>query len=365
MKVVYLPTQGTVGNAMLALTKQGKPRVLLSTYTKVYYAECDSRCDRDSSWGISQILDHGSDNEISGEAFALDSQGRPRFMMHVYRAYLGIGQDDPYTWYATCDEDCQDGSNWTYSEIAQEIWEGTTLRFDANDRPHIATVVNFAEGESAGQKLSAYLTCVGDCTTPDGWSGIGFVEPFENNTAVVQVKPSVSLALTKKGEPRVLVLGTDNSGAKRLLYFECNEDCVEDNWSGSLISNHDAIEQGIDLALDSKDRPRVVYNLDFNIALLYCDDEVCSGPDSTWEFVGVERGSDMDPDEIFLWDNCNVAAWFLHGPSIAITPNGELRVGYQARDISGGWSNPDPTKPRCVAGTDMTWTRLAVMGSYD
>ena len=35
-----------------------------------------------------------------------------------------------------------------------------------------------------------------------------------------------------------------------------------------------------------------------------------------------------------------------------------------AHGISGGVSRPDPTKPACRAGTDMTWSRLSVMKSY-
>ena len=35
-----------------------------------------------------------------------------------------------------------------------------------------------------------------------------------------------------------------------------------------------------------------------------------------------------------------------------------------ARDISGGWNNPDPVNtPDCVAGTDMTWSRLTTMSA--
>jgi hypothetical protein len=49
--------------------------------------------------------------------------------------------------------------------------------------------------------------------------------------------------------------------------------------------------------------------------------------------------------------------------SIAFTARGEPRVGYQIRDVSGGLDNPDPTKPDCEAGTDMTWSRLARMGA--
>jgi hypothetical protein len=69
----------------------------------------------------------------------------------------------------------------------------------------------------------------------------------------------------------------------------------------------------------------------------------------------------LPTDSILLWDDCTVGAWFLHDPSIALGPDGASRVAYQARDISGGSSQPDPTKPRCVAGTDMTWSRLAVV----
>ena len=61
----------------------------------------------------------------------------------------------------------------------------------------------------------------------------------------------------------------------------------------------------------------------------------------------------------------HVATWTLHSPSIALDAHGEPRVGYQARDISGGLDNPDPTKPDCEAGTDMTWSRLALMSANE
>ncbi len=38
-----------------------------------------------------------------------------------------------------------------------------------------------------------------------------------------------------------------------------------------------------------------------------------------------------------------------------------MRVGYQARDVSGGWVKTDPKGPDCVSGTDMTWSRLAIV----
>jgi len=364
VKVVTLPTEGTVANAMLALDSSGRPRVLLSSFQKLYYASCDSGCTTSSGWKIDEILDHDSDREVSGEALALDANGHPRFLMHTYRAYLGIGQKTPKTWYATCDSACGTASSWSYSEIAQEIWEGTSLRFDRSGTAHIATVINFNSGERAGQKLSAYLECSGACTSEDDWNGIGFIKPYENATAAVTMKPTVSLALTRNGAPRVVVLGENDGTPKNIVYFQCDQDCTHNNWQGAVVSNHDQIDQGLDLALDANDHPRLVYTLNYNIGLAYCDSEPCGGPTANWDLTKVELSGDIPADDIFLWDNCTVGAWFLHSPSLALTKEGKPRVGYQARDISGGVSRPDPTKPACRAGTDMTWSRLSLMASY-
>jgi len=364
VKVVMLPTQGTVANAMLALDSNGRPRVLLSAFQKLYYASCDSGCTSASGWTIDEILDHDGDREVSGEALALDQNGHPRFLMHTYRAYLGIGQKPPKTWYATCDADCGDAANWNYSEIAQEIWEGTSLRFDRTGGAHIATVININEGDKAGQKLSAYLECTGACTGKDDWNGIGFIKPYESEVEAVSVKPTVSLALTRAGAPRVVVLGENDGKPKNIIYFQCDQDCTHDNWQGAVVSDHDQIDAGLDLALDANDHPRLVYTLNYNIGLAYCDTEPCGGPTANWDLTKVELSSEIPADEIFLWENCTIGAWFFHSPSIALTKDGKPRVGYQARDISGGVTVPDPTKPRCTAGTDMTWSRLSLMTSY-
>ncbi len=365
VKVVMLPTQGTVANAMLALDSNGRPRVLLSAFQKLYYASCDSGCASANGWQVDEILDHAGDREVSGEALALDSSGHPRFLMHTYRAYLGIGQKPPKTWYATCDSACGDADSWSYLEIAQEIWEGSTLRFDRSGGAHVATVINVNDGDQAGQKLAAYLECSGACTDKDDWDGIGFTKPYESDTEAVSVRPTVSLALTRAGAPRVLVLGQNDDKPKNIIYYQCEQDCTKDHWQGAVVSDHDQIDAGLALALDANDHPRLVYTLNYNIGLAYCDSEPCGGPNSNWDLTKVELSGDISPDEIFLWENCTVSAWFLHSPSLALTKEGKPRVGYQARDISGGTSLPDPAKPACRAGTDMTWSRLSLMTSYE
>lgn len=357
-KVVHFETDGTVANAMLALDREGRPRLLLSSYTKLYWASCDANCGERTSWSTSVVLDHEAKREVSGEALALDPQGRPRFLMHTRRALFGIGQDPPETLWVSCDDACEKPQSWTQSVMQHDIWQGTHLRFDASGVAKVATVTNVVvDDESVEQAV--YAECAASCTTEDAWKGIGLGRAFSTEYDAVAIRPTVSLALTKAGAPRVVFMAADDEGRRRIQYMGCDADCSTDQWRGMVLSDNEELAVGLDIALDANDAPRIVYNLDFNIALATCENASCETGEHPWDLKLVEAGSQMPPDEIFLYPNCTVGAWFLHSPSIALTASGEPRVGYQARDISGGWSNPDPTRPDCVAGTDMTWSRIA------
>jgi hypothetical protein len=365
VKSVRLPTDGTVANAMLALDAQGRPRVLLSAYQKVYYASCDSNCGSEAGWRTTMILDHQGDREVTGEALALDPQGRPRFMMHTYRAYLGIGQKTPETFYVRCDTaDCHSPAAWQSSKIATQIWESASLRFDSTGRGHLAFVAGVVEGPNAGSKIAGYARCDGGCEGENAWAPAGLMNAYTSETDAVRISAAVSLALTSDSRPRVLVLGKTDAGQRSVVYFECDSDCTGAGWHGSIISDHAQIGAGLDLALDRQDRPRVVYTIGYNIGLAFCDDASCIAETSKWDLTKVELGGELPKDDIILYPNCTVSAWFLHSPSIALTAEGSPRVGYQARDVSGGFDRPDPTRPRCRAGTDMTLSRLALMPGY-
>lgn len=363
VKVVQIPTDGTVHNAMIALDA-GKPQLLLSSAQRVYYATCDGDCTDPSAWTSTVILEHGGDREVTGEAFALDPQGRPRFMMHTYKAYLGIGQKTPETFFVQCDADCNSPDAWSASKISNQMWRSSSLKYDAEGRAHVAMVANVDRTEySSGKEVGAYAVCEANCDTEDGWVGTALSPAYENDLEAVGIKPAISLALTKAGAPRIILLGMFEETLKRnLTYFECDSDCTGTGWLGSIISDHEKVGAGLDLALDANDHPRFVHTLDYNIALAFCDEASCATENAKWDLAKVEYGGEMKPDEIYLYDNCTVSAWFLHSPSLALTKDGKARVGYQARDISGGFGNPDPDRlADCRAGTDMTWSRLAVM----
>ncbi len=366
VKVVALgtPGDGTVHDAMLALDAQGRPRVLLSTAQNVVYASCDVGCTDPSAWRSTKILEHGGLRQVTGKAFALDREGRPRFLMHTYKAYLGVGQKTPETLWVSCDRNCNDAGSWTQSKISDQMWRGSQLVFDAQNRAHVATVANVDRTESSsGKEMGAYVTCASGCERPEAWSGATLASAFESELDAVSIPPAISLALTKEARPRIVMLGKNEETLKRnLTYLACDAGCTQSGWAGSVLSTHEKLGAGVDLVLDGTDRPRFVHTLDDSIALASCAEEHCEADGAKWSLDMVERGSDMKPDQIFLYENCTVAAWFLHSPALALTKDGRARVGYQARDISGGLKNPDPARLRdCKAGTDMTWSRLALM----
>lgn len=363
VSVVALPTDGTTANAMLALDAEGQPRVLLSAYQYLYYAAPQGDFRDPAAWKIAQVLDHESDREVTGEAFALDANGRPTFLMHTYIAYLGIGQKTPETHFVTCDGDCFDPAGWGQHKVADQIWEATQLKYDAKGVAHVATVAHVVDEQGSTTKMGAYLACSADCTNEASWVGTGLLPAFENELEAVSVKPAIALALTSDDRPRVAMLAAGEV-SRQLVYFACEQGCTAgDAWAGSILNDSEVLGAGIDMALDGAGHPRIAYTFDYNIGVGHCEADDCTAPDAGWDLAKVEMGSEMDPDEIFLYPNCNVGAWFLHSPSIALDAQGRARVGYQARDISGGWSNPDPSQPDCVAGTDMTWSRLAFVSS--
>ena len=361
VRVVRLASAGTVANAMLALDPAGRPRVLLSSYAHVDYAQCTSDCTDASAWTVTPVVVHDGERQVTGEAFALDADGRPRFVMHTYVVPLGIGQGPPITEYVACDDGCDDPQRWTVTPMAEQIWRSSSLRFDAQGRAHLATaaIVEGIDG-APSQDAAAYAHCDSDCTDSNRWIGVSLEVAYTDRFAAVTIDPAISLALTHEGQPRIAVLATSSNGMANVTYLACDDDCTGAGWRGVVLVEQDGLGAGIDLALDDADRPRLVHTYGADIGYGRCDAADCVDPAAQWTLGPVERGSDIPIDDIYLWPNCTVAAWFLHSPTVAIGSTGVLHVGYQARDITGGWNNPDPSHtPDCVAGTDMTWSRVA------
>ncbi len=94
LRPIRFKTDGAVQNIMLNVTRSGAPRVLINTSQQVYYAACDSDCTSQGNWDVKVILDRSVFGEagldISGEAFVLDAQDRPRFIMSSYPQIIEV-----------------------------------------------------------------------------------------------------------------------------------------------------------------------------------------------------------------------------------------------------------------------------------
>lgn len=357
---------GAVSNALVALDSAGAPRVLLATHQSVLYGECSGDCRYGGSWSLMEIYAHDGNWELTGEAFALDQNGRPRFLMHAEQTYLGLFAPDPGTAFFSCDADCLDFGNWRRGLISEQSWLEPTFVYDARGVAHVAAVIPLEDSQ-----LVAYLTCSVDCGSEDvdNWPGIGLGYAFYD-LYIEEIQPTVSMAVTSTGGVRLAFLGKDGD-SRFLAYFECERECTQadgETWQAlALIGNETAqgLGDGIQLVLTRDDKPRLAYTHNSNIFLGHCDDDcVGSSGSDGWGADVVETGEDIPADTIFLNRGCNVGYWFLRQPSVALTQSGEALVAYRAEDISAGWT-PSPTDPSvrgCAAGVDMTLGRLARLG---
>lgn len=360
--VVHFDTDSTVLNAMLALTPSGKPRVLLSTRSKVFYGTCDSGCTDVSAWTVTPVLDHGGKKEVSGHGFALDPQGHPRFILHTYVTYLGIGQGGPKTEYVTCDDNCGSADAWTANVVSTEYnWYRPELVFDKEGVPQLGATLDFVENGKYVSRAT-FFKCRGDCSRGPSWTGTTLEEIYWSEKDAIRVKPSLSLALTESGAPRMAILAPSAEG-KAIIYMGCDAlHCTETDlaWNKRVVQASNALGEGLDLALDAQGHPRIAYTHSYSIVLGTCDADNCDKAEAKWSPTIIEDANNMKSTEISLYANCNVSGWFLHGPSLVLTRDG-TRVGYQSEDVSVGGPKDNPRGPDCVAGTELTWTRLAVV----
>ena len=134
---------------------------------------------------------------------------------------------------------------------------------------------------------------------------------------------------------------------------------MEANWRPNFLIDGDDLGAGLDLTLDAQDRPRAAYNADDNIFLLACDGDCLDDDDVGWTLLPVELAGTIPVDTVIPYLNCNIAAWLLRYPSLALGPDQLPRVVYLAEDISGVLGPQDPLHAACTPGLDMAIGRYS------
>jgi hypothetical protein len=346
-----------VSDVRLALDPQtGHPRMMiytwdLSTDAHDYrYAVCESGCANSANWTITvlttnyQIPSRRSYN--NNRYFALDPQGGPGFI------YTDDAEGHTGTFYAHCNSACTNGSNWSEIRLFDQGLIRPALAFDQGGQPHFAASFYVPDDPAYQQptwKL-LYARCDSHCTdlSQSHWDGV-FVAPVIGDG-------SFSLRVDTNGRPRIALYPTSTDLSQmqpgQLYYLWCDgATCLNaDDWSRVSVGTPVAHGEGVDLVLDSTNRPRLAFQMGGNgldgaggdgLGYAWCDANC--GATSGWQARTLESTAAimaLYPPGLPTHQGCPILTW-LNGvrPSLALDSAGNPRVGYDA-ELWWGGSNP-------------------------
>lgn len=362
--------------AALALDPAGRPRLLLrlpaqsdALYVFQYWL-CDLDCANPAQWSGGSI-GYAYRRQVGWvesfiHSFALDHQGRPRFVYYD----SGENVDDPHqgVFYATCDANCAAASSWYETRLlADSQATEFALTFSPDDQPRLAFTTYDSETMA---NLVVYAECHQTCGAADNWAGLALVATASSG---VSHWANFSLAVDDGGRPRLaLYTGTGSGGSlspNTLYYLGCAAgDCAQAaNWTAvdpGFPPTHG--EEGVSLALDSQNRPRIAYHAPMAAGLglyyAWCNGN-CETAASGWQTQEVEPSEEVNAElPIPPWPGCpfpacnppvppcTMASWDTGlRPSLALDRQGRPRIAYDANHEQGG---------ACGTFTDTKLTRF-------
>lgn len=334
----------------LALTAAGQPRLLIVADSEIYsggkdyhYAACDSNCTNMSNWDSALVFSSWSstgsdtlDDRLPQRSFALDPQGRPRF---IYQdANYFYREPDHYgAFYAFCDSNCTDAANWQETQVGRhinyntEIFDYPSLTFTSDSQPRIiARVYALNDDGSDAPNGLYYYGCNDSCGETDNWQRL-FLVPTGGGA---YPHPGWDIELDDHNRPRV-ALFTGNglqpdTFEQRLLYLWCNVDCLSDaSWEFSNLDFGREDGQSPDLELTSQGKPRIAWIDDgFDLHYSWCN-TACEGESGHWQLKSIETETELRaafPQAIPL--NCDSDVWEGLSPVLSLDGSGHPRIAY-------------------------------------
>jgi hypothetical protein len=324
--------------AEIRLTAAGHPRLLLyNEYgNRTYmYAACDANCTSPTSWKTLNVLQVQNNIDMdsfdySYHTFALDPQGRPRF---IYEDHYGSIHNGLY--YVSCDAGCTDAANWSETNIsAGPDYDGDRvqtpdLEFTSAGQPRMITQL-YSRDENYPSGVY-YITCDQNCEQAANWQRTRLLDRGNG-------KASWTLALDANDNPRVAIYqGELDAGGKQLSYVTCDADCTDaTHWTQTVIDIGAEVGQSPDIALDPQGRPRIAIGIkeDQGIGYLWCNSQ-CD-VSANWQAQNAEPldalAADFAPPVPFT---CDVSTWLGARPQLALGPNGDPFIGYDGEFLVG------------------------------
>lgn len=339
-----------IKEVQLQLTPSGQPRLLLRSDRAdgrgddFAYAACDANCTSPESWARSYLLssDGTAIHDISDytqpqRSFALDPQGRPRFV-YFDRNY-SIEPDHYGVYYVWCDADCTVGENWSQARISRErkgdylydyeSFEYPSLAFTWAGQPRIAASVIPLAGEDGERETGLYyLACDASCDDEESWERVKLAERESGTT------PTWDIALDAQDRPRIAFYQGGNLAGtgKRLHYLSCATDCLStQGWRDLNLGLESQTGEGADIALDAQGRPRIAYvqGATSDLGYSWCD-SACEAATS-WQHVTVEQGESLEQAyPVARPVTCDAGFWQMKAPVLALDAAGSPRIAYDA-----------------------------------
>lgn len=288
----------------IALTPSGQPRILVvgssiefADTSDHYFAECDRSCLDASNWKVGRIvstLDSLSSTQrarLPERNFALDSEGRPRFV--VADTFSPAGPAHYGSFYLSCDVTCTEPGHWTETNLANQYGAETesfiypVLALGPNGSAHLLASVHAFDTDGANLKDGLYYyECPANCAQRSQWQRTRII--FQGSGS--DPSPTWSLAITSDGRPRAALftgLGVDAEGLdQELLCIYCQETCTSKggaNWFGYVIGVGTGVGESPELKLDSRNMPHVAYTTDvFELGYTTCEFRCEDQDDAAW-----------------------------------------------------------------------------------
>lgn len=344
-----------VNEMQLQLTATGQPRIIFRTPSQVrasgndyFYAACDQNCTDPARWGLIYltsssgigVIDLLKDDALPQRYFALDPNGRPRF---VYKdgvtGHLG-------TFYAYCDGGCTDPENWYETQINQDNGNEHNYRYEKFDYPVLAFTPQgqprvLADGASMQDEFYLYyLVCDANCDQRDNWQSV----PLADRGSGPNV--SYDLEMDAQGRPRVAFYegAKLNGQGDRLFYAWCNGTCQNSsNWQRQELGLSVNDGRGPDLELDAAGKPRIAYAL-YNAGGLgysWCNNN-CESAGAAWQHQVTEsRNQLVTAWPVAIPPHCDGGLWDGIAPVLSLDAQGNPRIAYDTTYHARCWYNPD------------------------
>lgn len=349
----------------LQLTPDGHPRILSArsfvgtpsgiflTYT---YAECDQNCLDAANWSSVDVtaarqgymLDP---RELPRRYFALDRQGHPHFVFSDSGSNLGNGEQRYGSYIYGCDADCTVAENWSGSLYTHpdpnggyrgDVVGSPVLKFTSTNQPRVFGQYFPALADFGFVTPISYFACDDGCDSDANWTRTDLT-PRGNGP-----EPGWDLELDANDHPRAVVYHeeTKDDTNQRLFYYQCDSNCTDASaWQAVNFELDQTIGRSPDLSIDAAGHPRIAHLVNHG-ALAYSECNNACDQAGNWQHNFAEKVEALDTtDPVAIPPSCAPGIWSNYGVSLALDPQGNPRIAYNAVYYANCLNLPHPGRP--------------------